>query len=77
MKHAHKTGLIKNKFGNARQVIQYTLKMEKIARYASTQEAHRMVGVSQVCISNVCNGKRKSAGGFFWEYESKPIILIK
>jgi hypothetical protein len=39
MKHAHKTGLIKNKFGNARQVIQYTLKMEKIARYASTQEA--------------------------------------
>lgn len=34
--------------------------------YPSMQEAHRQTGISQGNISEVCNGKRKMAGGSRW-----------
>ncbi len=36
--------------------------------YNSTQEAERQTRIAQGSISRVCNGKRKTAGGFHWEY---------
>ena len=36
--------------------------------YLSTYEAERKTGVHQTNISHVCLGKRKTAGGYHWEY---------
>ncbi|RKZ96881.1 MAG: hypothetical protein DRQ46_06375 [Gammaproteobacteria bacterium] len=39
-----------------------------IQSFYSTRDAERKVGVSQSNIVSVCKGKRKTAGGFKWEY---------
>lgn len=40
-----------------------------VAEYPSMQEAARQTGFCQSCISQVCNGIRKSTGGFFWKFK--------
>lgn len=37
--------------------------------YQSTREAERITGINHCNISQVCNGKRKTAGGFHWRYK--------
>lgn len=39
-----------------------------INTFKSTHEASRKTGISQSSIVKVCKGKRKSAGGFQWNY---------
>ncbi|MFA5355766.1 MAG: NUMOD1 domain-containing DNA-binding protein [Candidatus Paceibacterota bacterium] len=39
--------------------------------YVSGWEASRIIGVSQMCISDVCNGKRKTAKGFTWRFKDE------
>lgn len=53
----------------SKTVIQYTKNDEFVAEYKSTQEASRQTGINQSHISDVCNGKRKSAGGYVWKYK--------
>ena len=36
--------------------------------YYSTKEASRQTGINNTGISKVCNGKRKTAGGYHWEF---------
>ena len=36
--------------------------------YESAREAERMTGVNYGCVSMVCNGKHKHAGGFTWRF---------
>lgn len=36
--------------------------------YESAMEAYRQLGVSNVCISHVLNGRSKTAGGYHWRY---------
>ena len=36
--------------------------------YPSANEAARQTGLKQSSISNCCNGKAKTTGGFHWEY---------
>ena len=36
--------------------------------YSSIREASEQTGVCQSSISRCCNGKRKTAGGFHWEF---------
>ena len=36
--------------------------------YESTREAERQTGVGHANISQVCNGKRKTAGGYHWKF---------
>lgn len=55
---------------SSKTVIQYTKNDEFVAEYKSTQEASRQTGISQGHISSVCNGKRKSAGGYVWKYKN-------
>lgn len=38
--------------------------------YPSTKEVQRQTGFSQGNISECCNGKRKTCGGFHWQYVS-------
>ena len=50
--------------GNGKPV--YCIELDKI--FESTCEASRELGISQSSISLVCRGKRKTAGGYHWEY---------
>ena len=45
-----------------------TLCIETGIIYPSISEAYRQTGISQGNISAVCNGHRKTAGGYHWKY---------
>ena len=51
-----------------KQVIQYNLKGDELARYISASEASRKTGNSKTCISRCCRGEREQSGGFIWKY---------
>lgn len=42
--------------------------IETNIEYASAKDAERATGVDSTSIGRVCNGKRKSAGGYHWEW---------
>ncbi len=50
----------------AREVEQYDLNGNLIKKYKSINQAKNETGILK--ISEVCCGKRKNAGGFFWKY---------
>ena len=50
-----------------KKVSQYDLNNNYITTYTSLKEATNTVKVSH--IGDVCNGKRKSAGGYLWKWE--------
>lgn len=43
--------------------------LQILAKYESASEASRCTGIQQSDITRVCQGKRKTAGGFCWSYE--------
>lgn len=55
------------------KILQYTLKGDFIREYSSMNEAARDLGVDAGHISDVCNGKRKWAYGFFWRYKNDEL----
>lgn len=66
---------IKNKVNAAikrkgKPIIQYDLDGNEIMRFRGQNEAGRLTGISGANISQVCNNKRKTAGGFIWRYEA-------
>lgn len=54
-------------------VYQYSLDGQFIRTWTSTKK----IGISQVSISNACNGRSKTAGGFIWSYKLEYIEPIK
>ena len=54
---------------NCKIVLQYTLNGKFIKEWNGTREAGRELNISCNCISAVCLGKRKTAGGFIWKYK--------
>lgn len=62
LKNLDRTG----KGGSARRKAIKCLETNMI--YESTREAERLTGISHTNISQVCNKKRKTAGGFHWEF---------
>ncbi len=52
-------------------VVQYTTGGVFLAEYPSTMEAERVTGISQANICSVCQGKRKTAGGYLWLYDGE------
>jgi len=50
-------------------IIQLTLENEFVREWTSATEVERSEGYFQNNICNVCKGKRKSCGGFHWEYK--------
>ena len=49
-------------------VVKLTTNDEILHFYQSTVEAGKVTGVKSSNISNCCNGKKKTAGGFKWKY---------
>lgn len=65
VKHAFSTGLAKS---NAWSLAKPVTCVETDTAYTSTKEASELTGIHQGNISEVCRGKRKSAGGYTWKY---------
>ena len=57
----------------SKPVLQFTKDGKFVNEYYSAWEAARQTGIAQSGISNCCNGKRKSAGGFKWQHASPQI----
>ncbi len=45
--------------------------------YSSMQEAEKITGINYQCISAVCRGINKTAGGYHWEYANKKRRLVR
>lgn len=56
-------------------VIQYDMDGNFIAEYRGQNEAGRKTGISGANISQVCKGKRASAGGYLWTYKTEEYGL--
>lgn len=54
-------------------IVQYGLNGIKIKTWNSGSEASQILHISDSHISSCCNGKRQSAGGYQWRYESDNI----
>lgn len=65
LKHAWKNGL---NIGRSKSVIQYDKDTNIVAEYKSAKEAERLTNISNGNINKVCNGIRKSAGGYTWKF---------
>ena len=50
-------------------ILQFSKSGEFIAEYPSIMEASRQTGCNNSHISSCCKGKRKSCGGYIWEYK--------
>lgn len=51
-----------------KDVIQYSVNGNTLARYISASEASRKTGISKTCITRCCRGERQKSGGFLWKY---------
>ncbi len=63
--HAKETGLHSINI----PIIQQTLSGEFVAEFYSTRDAQKATNIDGSCISKVCKGQRKSAGGYSWKYK--------
>lgn len=63
-----KEPFIPNKDLRKKEVQQFSIDGDFLAKYGSVSEAARITGLSKSCISKVCRAERKSSGGFLWEY---------
>lgn len=73
VKHAYDNDLIslkkKMRSANPKAVLQIDkVTGEVLARFESIREAERETGVRSQHIGNVCLGKLKQSGGYFWKY---------
>jgi hypothetical protein len=55
-------------FANAKEVIQYTLDMQEVARFRSAAKAAVHMNVVKSTIANACRGIQQTAKGFIWKY---------
>lgn len=65
----HHTEEAKERIGAARRkvVLQYSKSGQLVAEHKSTVAAAKATGIGH--IDTVCNGKRKTAGGYVWRYK--------
>jgi group I intron endonuclease len=61
-------GFKPSKDNRKKEVLQYNLNGNLLARYASASEASRKTGISKTCIARCCRKEREHSGGFIWKY---------
>lgn len=74
LSNEHKNKISNANLGNTRgitkSVIQFNIVDKTIIKiYKSAAEAQRETGINSIYISGVCLNKRKSAGGYIWQFE--------
>lgn len=53
----------------SKSVIQFDINGNELSRYLSIAEAETITGICYSQISECCSNKRKTAGGYIWQYE--------
>ena len=53
----------------SKSVIQFDMNGKELNRYFSISEAETTTGINYSMISECCSHKRKTAGGYIWQYE--------
>ena len=53
----------------SKSVIQFDMNGKELNRYFSISEAETITGINYSMISECCSNKRKTAGGYIWQYE--------
>jgi group I intron endonuclease len=53
----------------SKPIIQYSINLDFIKEWPSTIEVSNILKIDGAGISNVLNGKRKTAGGFIWKFK--------
>ena len=59
---------------NATPILQFDKKGKFIKEYKCEIEAIKELGVNSNHIPEVCNGKRKTFGGFIWKYKEGEVV---
>ncbi len=62
------TGIQRATFTREKPVCQLDKLNNVVRQFPSISEASRQTGIAVCNISQVCNGKLKTAGGYFWRY---------
>lgn len=60
-----------NRKDQSKKIKQYTTEGVLVCTYDSINDAGRKTGINFKNICTCCQGKRKTAGGFKWEYEKR------
>ena len=60
----------------SKPVFQFDKNGKFISEYPSTSEAKRKTGINEGNICRVCQGERKSAGGYVWKYKNDYFFQI-
>ena len=55
-----------------KSVVQLDMQGNFVSVFNSIKEASLMTGANYTSISNVCNGKNKSANGYKWQFSPLP-----
>ncbi len=55
----------------SKPILQYTKEKEFVREWPSISEASRQTNTSKGAIQNVCVGRQKLAGGFYWQFLNK------
>ena len=65
----HRTDREKSAVSKAlsKPVVQYTMDGVFVSSFSSALSASKITGVHHAAISNVCNGRGHTAGGFIWK----------
>jgi len=58
-----------------KEVLQFDLDMTFIKEWKSITEASKKLNIADWCISFCCNGKRKKASGFIWQYKYSQVAI--
>ena len=66
--YEYKESFVPDSDNRKKEVVQYSLDGEEIAKYSSVADASRQCNISKSTISRVCREERKSGGGYYWEY---------
>jgi hypothetical protein len=62
------THVLRVGLAHSKPVLQLDKSGNVVKQFPSTQEAARQTGIPSGSICKVCNGNRKTAGGFIWKY---------
>lgn len=52
-----------------RKILQYDKENKLIKEYDNSKDAEKQTGLKAKCITRVCNGGRKTYGGYIWRYK--------
>lgn len=75
-KKRSKESIRKTSESKQKPIIQYTKNFEQIAEFSSGVEAENKTGILRSHISQCCNYKRKSAGGYKWRFKDEQLEVL-